>query len=539
MRTNLPITEHELHFHVQETLVSVTDVNGYITYCNPAFIAVSGFTEEELLGQPHNIIRHPDMPREAFRDLWDTVHTGQPWTGLVKNRCKNGDFYWVQANVTPLRSGAQVTGYLSVRTVPSPEQVQQAQALYACMRADKQAGVQRYRLHGGQVQRTGWRGQVGRWLQPSTGARLSGLHVAGVVIVALPAALQAPLAMTAVSAAAAVLITSWLARRWAVAPLAALVSDANRLASGDLSHPVTTGAAGNVGQLQRALFQLSVNLRTVVNDVRSEVQQLEQSVQEVAEGNRDLFERTQTQASNLALTASAMEEITSTVHSSAAAVAQGVQLAAQTKALTGSGHDAVEAAGHTMCEIASASRDIQGIVQLIEGVAFQTNLLALNAAVEAARAGEQGRGFAVVASEVRTLATHTADAARSIRQLVGQASDRVANGSQATQVALQRMDDTLAAVAQVDALLAGINTATHEQQLGIAQINDAMAELENITQQNAALVEQVTASALALRSQAGNVRNTMGLLRLGSAEQTLSLLHSPAPAQRRVTSPQL
>src|SRR5574344_312236 len=516
MRTNLPITEHELHFHVQENLVSVTDVDGYITYCNPAFIAVSGFTEEELLGQPHNIIRHPDMPREAFRDLWDTVHTGQPWTGLVKNRCKNGDFYWVQANITPLRSGEQVTGYLSVRTVPSPEQVQQAQALYACMRADEQAGVQRYRLHGGQVQRTGWRGQVGRWLQPSTGARLSGLHVAGVAIVALPAALQAPLAMTAVSAAAAVLITSWLARRWAMTPLVALVSDANMLASGDLSHRVTTGAPGTVGQLQRALFQLSVNLRTVVQDVRSEVQQLEQSVQEVAEGNRDLFHRTQTQANNLAVTASAMEEITSTVHSSAASAAQGAQLAAQTKTLTGSGHDAMEAAGHTMDETAHASQDIQGIVQLIEGVAFQTNLLALKAAVEAARAGEQGRGFAVVASEVRTLATHTGDAARSIRQLVGQASDRVANGSQATQVALQRMDDTLAAVAQVDALLAGINSA--------------MAELENITQQNAALVEQVTASALALRSQAGNVRNTMGLLRLGSAEQTLSLLHSPAPA---------
>jgi aerotaxis receptor len=532
MRTNLPITEHELHFHVQENLVSVTDVDGYITYCNPAFIAVSGFTEEELLGQPHNIIRHPDMPQEAFRDLWDTIHSGLPWTGLVKNRCKNGDFYWVQANITPLRSGTQVTGYLSVRTVPSPEQVQQAQALYASMLADERTGAQRYRLHEGQVLRTGWRGHVSRWLHPSTSARLTWLHVAGAAIVALPAVLQAPLAMTAVSAATAVLITSWLARRWAVAPLAALVSDANWLASGDLSHPVTTGDSGNVGQLQRALFQLSVNLRTVVHDVRDEVRQLEQSVQEVAEGNRSLFDRTQTQANNLAVTASAMEEITSTVHSSAASAAQGAQLAAQTKTLTGSGHDAVEAAGHTMREIADASKDIQGIVHLIEGVAFQTNLLALNAAVEAARAGEQGRGFAVVASEVRTLATHTADAARSIRQLVGQASDRVANGSQATQVALQRMDDTLAAVAQVDALLAGINTATHEQQLGIAQINGAMAELENITQQNAALVEQVTASALALRNQAGNVRNTMSLLRLSSTEQSLTTSPRRATGQQ-------
>lgn len=142
MRTNLPITDRERHFQPHETLVSVTNIAGTITYCNPAFAAVSGFTQEELLGQPHNIIRHPDVPQEAFRDLWATIRSGQPWTGIVKNRCKNGDFYWVQANVTPLRSGAEVTGYLSVRTAPTAEQVQTAQALYARMQADAQAGRQ-------------------------------------------------------------------------------------------------------------------------------------------------------------------------------------------------------------------------------------------------------------------------------------------------------------------------------------------------------------------------------------------------------------
>lgn len=533
MRTNLPITDRERHFQSHETLVSVTDIAGNITYCNPVFMAVSGFTQEELLGQPHNIIRHPDMPQEAFRDLWATIRAGQPWTGIVKNRCKNGDFYWVQANVTPLRSGAEVTGYLSVRTAPTAQQVQTAQALYARMQADAQAGRQpRHCLSQGMVQRTGWRGRTSRWLRPNTGARLTWLHTASAAVVALPGFAQAPWEVTAATAAGAALGAGWLARRWAITPLVALVSDANMLASGDLSHRVTTGAPGTVGQLQRALFQLSVNLRTVVQDVRSEVQQLEQSVQEVAEGNRDLFHRTQTQANNLAVTASAMEEITSTVHSSAASAAQGAQLAAQTKTLTGSGHDAMEAAGHTMDEIAHASQDIQGIVQLIEGVAFQTNLLALNAAVEAARAGEHGRGFAVVASEVRTLATRTSDAARSIRQLVGQSTDRVANGSRATRVALERMEGTLQAVAEVDALLAGINIATHEQKQGIAQINGAIAELETITQQNAALVEQVTASAIALSTQAKNVRNTMGLLRLNGAERALS--ERGANRQRRL-----
>ena len=522
MRINQPTTDREYQFTPQETLVSVTDTQGYLTYCNPAFITVSGFEEEELLGQPHNLIRHPDMPAEAFRDLWASIQAGVPWTGLVKNRRKNGDFYWVQANVTPLRAGERIVGYLSVRTCPTRQQVQSAETLYAQLRAQARQGRMRLRLHRGAVQRVGLIGQVTRWLQADTGARLVWLQAAAVAVALAPALAQAPLPLTLATAAAATLGAGWLARRLAVAPLADLVREANLLASGDLSQTVTTGASGSIGHLQRALFQLSVNLRTVVQDVRSEVQQLERFVQEVAEGNSHLFERTQTQANNLAVTASAVQEITGMVRSSADSAAEGARLAAHARTLTGSGHDAVQAAGQTMQGIAHASQDIQSIVQLIEGVAFQTNLLALNAAVEAARAGEAGRGFAVVAGEVRALASRTADAARSIRQLIGQSTERVADGTNATGSALERMDETLQAVAQVDALLADINAATDEQQQGIGQINHAISDLDVITQQNAALVEQVAAAALSLRKQACNVTNTMRLLRLSSEEVALS-----------------
>ena len=149
MRINQPVTTTEFMFAERDTLVSVTDTKGRITYCNPAFVYVSGFVHEELLGQPHNLIRHPDMPAEAFRDLWDTIVAGLPWTGLVKNRRKNGDFYWVQANITPLRDGTQVTGFLSVRTLPTREQVQAADALYAQMRAEAQTGHTVHTLHRG------------------------------------------------------------------------------------------------------------------------------------------------------------------------------------------------------------------------------------------------------------------------------------------------------------------------------------------------------------------------------------------------------
>lgn len=316
MRINSPITDREYCFGQNETLVSVTDTKGHITYCNPAFLEVSGFAEAELLGQAHNIIRHPDMPSAAFFDLWATIRAGQPWTGIVKNRRKDGDFYWVQANVTPLRAGDEITGYLSVRT--------------------------------------------------------------------------------------------------------------------------------------------------------------------------------QTQADSLGVTAAAVGEITSTLQGSTTAAQEGARLAAHTRMLTDSGH----------------------------------------AAVEAARAGEAGRGFAVVAGEVRTLATRTAEAARNIRQLIGQSTERVSSGNDATSAALARMHETLQAVAQVDTVLGEINAAARKQQQGIEQINHAIADLDNITSQNAALVRQVHAATQALRTQADNVCSTMRLLRLEASEQSLSQRNARELRQR-------
>ncbi len=169
MRKNLPITQQEYMFSAHETLVSVTDIKGRMTYCNPAFVTVSGFTLEELLGQPHNLIRHPEVPSEAFRDLWATIQDGQPWTGVIKNRRKDGDFYWVQANVTPMRDGEKIIGYLSVRTLPSRDQVQAAQALHARMNAEVVAGRRmRYVLRQGEVYRNDILGQIVRAFVSST-----------------------------------------------------------------------------------------------------------------------------------------------------------------------------------------------------------------------------------------------------------------------------------------------------------------------------------------------------------------------------------
>jgi aerotaxis receptor len=301
-----------------------------------------------------------------------------------------------------------------------------------------------------------------------------------------------------------------------------LVSDANHLAAGDLSHAVKTGSRGHVGQLQQALNQMSVNLRTVVSDVRQEMDQLGMSVQEIADGNQDLSERTESQASSLEETAASMEQIHGNIRQSAESAQRGYRLADDTKEVTHRSNDAVASVASSMQEISNSSKKITELIQLIEGVAFQTNILALNAAVEAARAGEQGRGFAVVATEVRALAQRTTAAAKEIKHLITTSNVLIDAGNNQTSVALERMNVALGAVDMVAVVLEEISSASKEQTLGVAQINEAVAQMDTMTQQNAAMVEELAATAQSLSSQVKEVSNSMRLFRLKSGELTVS-----------------
>jgi aerotaxis receptor len=522
MRTNLPVTQQGFQFGSEQTLVSVTDLKGRITYCNQAFAEVSGFITGELLGQPHNLVRHPDMPEEAFRDMWATIQAKLPWTGLVKNRRKNGDHYWVVANATPMIDGEKITGYLSVRTAPSAQAVQEAERLYAQMREEQSTGKKTIALHHGQVLRTGVIGRLSRLFQPGLTARLAWLQILmGGLILALVAA-GLPLPVISICAFLTVCVTTWRTWSLTVMPLESLVSDANHLAAGDLSHAVKTGSQGQVGQLQQALNQMSVNLRTVVSDVRQEVDQLGMSVKEIADGNQDLSERTESQASSLEETAASMEQIHGNIQHSAESAQRGSRLADDTKEVTHRSNDAVTSVAHSMQEISSASKKITDIIQLIEGVAFQTNILALNAAVEAARAGDMGRGFAVVAAEVRALAQRTTAAAKEVKELITASNERIDAGNGQAAIALERMSVALGAVEKVAVVLEEISSSSNEQTLGVAQINEAVSQMDTMTQQNAAMVEELAATAQSLNGQVKEVSNSMRLFRLKSGELTVS-----------------
>ncbi|OYU44722.1 MAG: hypothetical protein CFE44_11385 [Burkholderiales bacterium PBB4] len=333
------------------------------------------------------------------------------------------------------------------------------------------------------------------------------------------------------------LLAGWANWGIAGAPLSALVLDANQLAAGDLSHKVAVNGSGLIRQLQQAMMQMSVNLRTVVSDVRQELDQFTIAVQEIADGNQDLSARTESQASSLQQTAASMEEITGNVQLSTQAAHRGSELAHDTGTVTQRSNEAVESVAHSMDDISHSSIRMTEIIQLIEGVAFQTNILALNAAVEAARAGDQGRGFAVVAAEVRSLAQRTTVAAKEIKQLIHTSSDQIRTGSQQSHLALERMKAALTAVGSVSTVLDEISNSSGEQNLGISQINEAIAQMDSLTQQNAAMVEELAATAGSLAQQVVSVSNSMRLFRLRSGESTVAQMD--AVALRRENQPRL
>jgi methyl-accepting chemotaxis protein len=307
---------------------------------------------------------------------------------------------------------------------------------------------------------------------------------------------------------------AWLLIRSLIQGIASAVHVAETVASGDLSLHIEVKSRDETGQLMAALKRMNDSLMEIVGQVRNASDSIATGSSQIAVGNADLSQRTEEQASNLQQTAASMEQLTATVKQNADTARQATQLATSASAVAQEGGEVVGLVVTTMQAITDSSKKINDIIGVIDGIAFQTNILALNAAVEAARAGEQGRGFAVVAGEVRSLAQRSAQAAKEIKTLISESVEKVEDGSKLVSDAGRTMGDIVTHVKRVSDLIGEISAASIEQSSGIGQVGDAVNQLDQVTQQNAALVEESAAAAESLKHQAAQLAQTVSTFKL-------------------------
>ncbi len=494
MKINHPVTRNENDYDPSLQIISTTDTKGVITYVNEDFIQVSGFSEEDLLKKSHNIVRHPDMPPAAFADLWQTLKAGKSWMGIVKNRCKNGDFYWVDAYVTPMFEDGRITGYQSVRVKPHREDVRRAEQLYR-------------QLNGGQGKK--------RLSLPTPGAPLR-LFLYMLLLAAAPGLFLAlfagiPWHMLAGAGAATLALAGFLSWRY-TRPIVHAAREASRIVDNPVMQQVYVGGTDDIGKPLLAIRMLEARIRTILGRVTEAASHLDDVVEEAAATVQESTRGITRQQMETDQVAAAMNRMAASVHEVAGSTEQASQAAKEATEETGRGRQVLDQiiasnkglaaeigkAASVVQNLDERSKNISVVLDVIKNIAEQTNLLALNAAIEAARAGEQGRGFAVVADEVRTLAQRTHDSTQEIEEIIerlqsdahqavfvmndscGKARngvERAAAGGEA----LEAISDLVSRIHEMNRHIAG---AAEEQSRVAEEINRNIGEISQVAEES-------------------------------------------------------